>query len=221
MNTPFDYVLSERSEIAALQPTQYKTVLEIGCAKGGFKESLQPDIEIWGVEPNAQAAASANEKGYRVLLGTYDEVAHQIPDNYFDLVVCNDVIEHMPDHDYFLQAIKTKMRPDATLMGSIPNVRYFGNLYKLMVLKDWHYCEQGILDTTHLRFFTGKSLVNSFERNAFKVLTVVGVNSDFRRAMNWRQFLKNTLLLLVIAATFGHSSDMRFMQYGFKLQLKN
>jgi 2-polyprenyl-3-methyl-5-hydroxy-6-metoxy-1,4-benzoquinol methylase len=219
MRENFDYVLSERSELSALQPGDYQVVLEIGCAKGGFKDSLRPGIEIWGVEPNADAAAQAAKRGYRILVGTYDEVAAQLPDSYFDLVICNDVIEHMPDHDRFLQAIKTKMRPGGSLMGSIPNVRYFGNLFKMLVMKDWQYGEQGILDTTHLRFFTEKSLARTFQRNAYEMVSLVGVNSDFQRPVTFRQILKNSLLLLLIGVTLGHCRDLQFMQFGFRLRL--
>jgi 2-polyprenyl-3-methyl-5-hydroxy-6-metoxy-1,4-benzoquinol methylase len=219
MNKKFDYVLSDRSEIAALQPSEYKTVLEIGCAKGGFKASLRPNVEMWGVEPNAVAAGHASSLGYKIHVGTYEDVADQLPDGYFDLVICNDVIEHMQDHEQFLRAIQTKMKTNASLIGSIPNVRYFGNVFKMMVLKDWQYQDQGVLDNTHLRFFTEKSLRHTFRNCGYEVINIVGVNSDFKRRMSVRQFMKNMLLLLTIVLTLGHSRDLQFIQFGFSLRL--
>lgn len=219
MNNKFNYVLSDRQELAALQPADYKTVLEIGCAKGGFKASLRPDVEIWGVEPNPLSAGHAASLGYKVQIGTYDEVADKLPDAYFDLVICNDVIEHMPDHEHFLRVIKAKMNPNASLIGSIPNVRYFGNVYKMLVLKDWKYEGQGVLDSTHLRFFTEKSLRNTFSRCGYEIVKLIGVNSDFERPISLRQVMRNLLLLLVILLTLGHGRDLRFIQFGFSLKL--
>jgi 2-polyprenyl-3-methyl-5-hydroxy-6-metoxy-1,4-benzoquinol methylase len=219
MNNKFDYVLSDRPEIAALQPASYQTVLEIGCAKGGFKASLRPDVEIWGVEPNPLSAKQAADLGYKIHVGTYDEVAEQLPDAYFDLVICNDVIEHMPDHEQFLKVIKAKMKPDASLIGSIPNVRYFGNVFKMLVLKDWKYEEQGVLDSTHLRFFTEKSLSRTFRNCGYEIVNIIGVNSDFKKQVTLRQLMKNLLLLLTIVVTLGHSRDLQFIQFGFSLKL--
>lgn len=216
----YEYVLSERSEIARLLPDSYRTVLEIGCAKGGFKANLNPNAEVWGIEPRASAAGHAAALGYKVLVGIYDAVAAEIPDAYFDLVVCNDVIEHMTDHDKFLQDIKRKMKPDACIVGSVPNVRYFGNMVKLVVLKDWHYEEQGILDRTHLRFFTGKSLRETFVRNGYEVQQLKGVNSDFAKFATVKLVLKNMLLAATIALSLGHCRDLRFLQYGFRLTLR-
>lgn len=217
---PFDYVVSDRPEVANLLPVSYKTVLEIGCAKGGFKESLRGDAEIWGIEPNAAAADVAQARGYRMLVGTYDDVASQIPDHYFDLLVCNDVIEHMPDHDAFLVRVKQKLKPGAVLVGSIPNVRYFGNIYKLLVHKDWQYTDQGILDRTHLRFFTEKSIRSTLLNNNYAILCMAGINSDFSRPVSLRQLLKNALLLGVIVLTLGYCKDFQYMQYAFSLKVK-
>jgi 2-polyprenyl-3-methyl-5-hydroxy-6-metoxy-1,4-benzoquinol methylase len=218
MNKKFDYVLSDRSEIAALQPTEYKTVLEIGCAKGGFKASLRPEVEIWGVEPNPLSAQHAASLGYKIHIGTYDEVAHELPDAYFDLVICNDVIEHMPDHEHFLKAIKAKMKPNASMIGSIPNVRYFGNVFKMLVFKDWKYVEQGVLDSTHLRFFTEKSLAHTFHSCGYEIVKLIGINSDFKKRYTLHQFAKNLLLVLTIVLTLGHSRDLQFIQFGFNLK---
>ena len=215
----YEYVLSDRPEIMAFLPEKYDTVLEIGCAKGGFKASLRENVEIWGVEPNPLAAKSAAVMGYKVLVGTYDMVADNCPDEYFDLIICNDVIEHMVDHEKFLNDIKKKMKRNGLIVGSIPNVRYFGNLFKLIILKDWKYEEQGILDRTHLRFFTGKSLYRTFLNNNFEIQRLAGVNSDFRRRLTIRQLCKNTLLLAVILLTFGFFRDLQYLQYGFRLKL--
>jgi 2-polyprenyl-3-methyl-5-hydroxy-6-metoxy-1,4-benzoquinol methylase len=215
---PFDYAPSERSEVARLLPESYRNVLEVGCAKGGFRASLDKNAEVWGIEPNPSAAQVAAAAGYRIIVGTYDCVASQCPDKYFDLVVCNDVIEHMVDHDKFLEEIKSKLKPGGVIVGSVPNVRYFGNIFKLVFKRDWEYVEQGILDRTHLRFFTEKSLRRSFLSHGYKVDALIGVNSEFNRHLNFRQAGKISLLVAAIVLSGGYFHDFQFLQYGFRVK---
>ena len=111
--------------MAFMIPTDIHKVLEIGCGKGNFKTHFPDSIEYWGVEPNAEARAEAEQRFHKVLAGLYDDVEAELPEQYFDLIVCNDVIEHMPDHDAFLEQIKRKLAPGGRLLISIPNVRYF------------------------------------------------------------------------------------------------
>jgi 2-polyprenyl-3-methyl-5-hydroxy-6-metoxy-1,4-benzoquinol methylase len=216
---PYDYAVSDRPEVAALLLPGHHRVLEIGCAKGGFRTSLEPAAEVWGIEPNAAAAEQAARRGYRMLVGTFEAVAPQCPDAHFDLVVCNDVIEDIADHDRFLEDIKVKVAPGGHIVGSVPNVRYFGNVFKLLALKDWRYEEQGILDRTHLRFFTEKSLARTFADHGWRIERLVGINSDFSREWTSRQTAKNLLLAALIAATLGQCRDFRFLQFAFRLRL--
>jgi 2-polyprenyl-3-methyl-5-hydroxy-6-metoxy-1,4-benzoquinol methylase len=215
----FEYPLSDRSEVAAFLPKQYRTVLEIGCSKGGFKSNLDPGAEIWGIEPDDRAAAQAGSRGYKVLTGRYEDVSDQCPDHYFDLIICNDVIEHMADPDKFLVNIKGKMKKHSHLVGSIPNVRHFGNLFRLLVQKDWKYEDRGVLDRTHLRFFTEKSLYRTFSTNGYVIDEVRGIHSDFAQPKRVRQLARNSLELLIILLSFGYFRDIKYLQFGFRLQL--
>ncbi|MDB6087202.1 MAG: hypothetical protein JWN43_5083 [Gammaproteobacteria bacterium] len=212
-----DYPLSDRSEVASLLPAQYHTVLEIGCSKGGFKASLKPTVEVWGVEPDEAAARQASGRGYKMLTGRYEEVCDQCPDRYFDVVICNDVIEHMADPDTFLADIKRKLKKHGHLVGSIPNVRHFGNLFRLLIHKDWKYEDQGILDRTHLRFFTEKSLHRTFSRSGYVVDELRGINSDFDRPKKPRQVVRNALVMLIILLSLGYFRDIKNFQFGFRI----
>lgn len=147
-----------RKDVVPLLPENYSVVLEIGCGTANFRENLKSDIEYWGIEPEKNMAMIAREKSYRILVGKYDDVYRKLPDNYFDLIICNDVIEHMADYDFFLQSVKRKMVKGSYIVASIPNVRYLNNLINLLIKKDWVYTDSGILDRTHLKFFTEKSI---------------------------------------------------------------
>lgn len=134
-----------------------------GFGYGGFIANFDHSVEYWGVEPNSQAFEVSSQKLFKVHHGIYDEVAEKLPDGYFDLVVCNDVIEHMIDHDEFLEKIKSKLTPNGYILMSIPNVRYLLNIKEVLIHQDWQYKDAGILDRTHLRFFYQKKFSAYFK----------------------------------------------------------
>ena len=137
-----------------------KRILEIGCGAGCFRRNFDDGAEYWGVEPQEEAAELANKVLYKTLVGTYDSVCANIPDGYFDLVVCNDVIEHMPDPRAFLVSIRTKLVPEGTMIVSVPNLRNIQNMFELLFKGDFRYRECGVLDYTHFHLFTKKSLLD-------------------------------------------------------------
>jgi 2-polyprenyl-3-methyl-5-hydroxy-6-metoxy-1,4-benzoquinol methylase len=205
-----------REEMRALLPDHRGRVLEIGCGEGRFSTAIDNVTELWGVEPDPDAAAVAARSMQRVLSGTYDTVHAELPDRYFDLVICNDVIEHMADHDAFLLAIKQKIAPGGVIVGSVPNVRYFKNMLDLLVLKDWHYKGSGILDRTHLRFFTLNSLRRSLINAGYNIDVLRGINANLRFQPDLRHVMYAAFGALVIAATAGPAGDIRYMQIAFR-----
>ncbi len=205
MSNTADYYCWRRETIKPFLPRHYSKVLEIGCGSGVFRDNLDQEHEYWGVEPVQSIAEIASPKLDRVLVGTYEEVEKQIPADYFDLVICNDVIEHMADHDDFLLSIREKIADGGCMVASIPNVRYVLNLFEVLVLKDWEYKSMGILDQTHLRFFTRKSIVRTIADNGFSIEAIAGIN-PYKAG----SFLKRVLFFLVLPI-FG--SDIRYLQF--------
>src|SRR6476469_5166074 len=92
-----EYYSTHREDFLRFIPSNFTRVLEVGCGGGGFSEKLlRNGAEVWGIEPNTAAARVAGTKLTKVFNATFEGAASDLPDNYFDLVVCNDVIEHMP-----------------------------------------------------------------------------------------------------------------------------
>lgn len=216
MANDISYYQYSRPEVAALIPDNVHRILEIGCGVGNFRKNLSGEYEYWGVEPAAEVATRAAAHLGKVLVGTYKDVFTQIPDNYFDLVICNDVVEHMDDHDWFLQSIRKKMMDkNSVLIGSIPNVRYVDNLFNLLIKRDWEYVDMGILDKTHLRFFTQKSLLRTFHSNNYSVEEFKGINGVEIAGAKSMTSLFRRLLALVAVAILGR--DTRFPQFAFRV----
>ena len=107
-------------------------------------------------------------------------------------------------------SIKKIMKDNGCLVASIPNVRYWVNLFRLLIEKDWKYREAGILDKTHLRFFTEKSIKRTLEKHDFVLEKFQGIN----RSRSW---IPITILLM----TMGYYKDILFVQYGLRARNKN
>ncbi len=213
MSDSADYYQNTREDLIPFIPEHYTKVLEIGCGEGNFWNLLkqQESLEIWGVEPNPSASIIARRKAHQLYESSFDECAEGLPNNYFDLIICNDVIEHMPDHDRFFEQIKKKMSANGHLIGSMPNVRYYPVLRNLIFKKDWPYEDAGVLDRTHLRFFTAKSMRRTFEEHDFTIEKFAGVNSPGR----FKFFILFLNILLL-----GTAMDSKYQQFGFSLTKK-
>lgn len=201
------YIGHMRSEMAQFLPTEYSKVLEIGCNIGNFRQYVDKSSEYWGIEPSEQASEIAKTKMDKVLVGFYDKVANDIPDSYFDLVIANDIIEHMERPWDFLKSIKRKMNERASLVLSIPNVRHYENLKELLFEREWKYVDAGILDITHLRFFTEKSIIRLLNENEFEIKKMEGINPLRIRKMCSPIYW---LLRLILG------SDIKFLQFGIR-----
>jgi 2-polyprenyl-3-methyl-5-hydroxy-6-metoxy-1,4-benzoquinol methylase len=200
------YYASQRSELHQFLPERFDRLLDVGCSEGGYGAVVRArhqGCEVWGVEPHTPAAEIASTRLHHVLNDTFrDGLA--LPDGYFDVLTFNDSLEHMPDEHAALQLAYRKLAPGGTLICSVPNVRYLENLRQLLVEADWHYVDSGVLDRTHLRFFTRKSICRAVQRCGFEIQRVEGINS------HWWSGWKVRLLRLLFGARMA---DTRWQQF--------
>jgi 2-polyprenyl-3-methyl-5-hydroxy-6-metoxy-1,4-benzoquinol methylase len=206
------YYANVRHEMVPFLPPEYSRVLEVGCGEGVFAPLLTRPCEKWGVEMDPASAERARQTMDRVLVGTYEEVASGLPERFFDLVVCNDVIEHMADPEAFLTAVRTRMAPGGHIVASIPNMRHWEVLWQLLVHKDWKYVREGIMDRTHLRFFTERSIRRLFEEGGFTIVRAAGINGVFDP-------VRRALFGLLSVLTLGLYRDTQFRQFAVLARL--
>lgn len=207
------YDAGRRKEILHFLPSDPGKVLEIGCADGGFSRVLPKYDEYWGVEPVPEVASKASEVLTKVYTGTFEEVYDELPDNYFDTIICNDVIEHMTDHEGFLTQVQNKGKQGFHLVGSVPNVRFIKHLKELLFSKDWEYRDYGILDRTHYRFFTEKSFKRSLHHCGYQIERFAGVKPIKRRIFPISRLINNILIFML-------GADTRCIQFGFLCKKK-
>lgn len=204
------YYQAQRPELKEFIPQHYSKVLEIGCGEGYFRRNLIQKHEYWGVEAEPSIADKAKSMLDTVVVGRYETVSEEIPNHYFDLIICNDVIEHMVDHVWFLEHIKTKLTKNGLLVLSIPNARLLSNINHFLFGRDWEYRESGILDRTHLRFFTKKSLVNVLNDSNWKINKLKGINRYGARDGGPR-------LLLSYLAQLVYGPDSAYWQFAAQI----
>ena len=203
------YFQEERREMLPYIPNNIDKILEVGCGSGHFSELLKKmhSAEVWGIELNEQAASIAAQKLDRVICASFDSQLN-LPKNYFDCIIFNDVLEHLVDPFTALLYSKELLSKHGVVVASIPNVRYFGNIWKLLVHKNWKYTESGILDRTHLRFFTHRSILETLDALSFNVTTIEGIN-PIGKSHPGRK-LKFYFLNLLL---FNQIEDMRYLQF--------
>ena len=206
---PAGYFELARPEMLPFVPPGCRRVLDVGCGQGNFGGLLKitRNIEVWGLEPVAAAAAEAAKKLDRVIEGVFDDAAG-LPAASFDAIIFNDVLEHLVDAKAALHLSRRLLQPGGAVVASIPNIRHFPTFWELAVRGEWNYADSGILDRTHLRFFTRKSIPVFFADGGFKVEQIEGINPHLGgTGRKWGLFK------ILNGLTFGAIEDMRYLQF--------
>jgi 2-polyprenyl-3-methyl-5-hydroxy-6-metoxy-1,4-benzoquinol methylase len=203
---PYD---NDRVDMLPLVPTGVRCALDVGCSTGGFVRLLKgAGVEtVWGIEPDPTAATRAGDVADHVVTGHFpDDLPPTAP--CFDLVVFNDVLEHMVDPWACLARTRELLRAGGTVIASVPNIRSLEVLYQLVVRGRFDYQQTGVLDATHLRFFTRATMIEMFEGAGYDVCDVRPVGVPGPRRVQWP-----TLVLPARAR-----EELRTQQFGIVAQ---
>lgn len=141
-------------------------VLEIGCGEGWFGKKvkeLYPECIYHGVELFPDAAKVAQDNIDEVRIGNIEDpnVMDGVQSGY-DLLVFGDVLEHLVDPWATLKALKSRTAEQSTCVACIPNVAHWSMIARLLS-GQWTYENAGLLDRTHLRFFTVETMIKMFQ----------------------------------------------------------
>lgn len=161
-----------RLDLLDLFPHAPARLLDVGCGSGATCAAAKarwPGVETIGIEVVAGAAERAAARVDRVLAASaegLDLAAAGIAD--VDGVLLADVLEHLVDPWRFLSDLRAVLRPDALVVASIPNV---ANLWLIdeLAAGRFAYTSSGLLDKTHLRFFTRRSIAELFDGAGYDI----------------------------------------------------
>ena len=131
-------------------------ILDIGCSKGFIGKQLSKNNEFYGIEISKDDAKIAKKYYKKIIIADLDRAKPKYKADFFDAIIMTDVIEHLKDPIGTMAHFKKFLKDDGIMIISVPNV---ANTYVRLKLLfgNFDYETRGILDNTHLRFFTLKS----------------------------------------------------------------
>jgi 2-polyprenyl-3-methyl-5-hydroxy-6-metoxy-1,4-benzoquinol methylase len=132
-------------------------VLDVGCGRAALGEAIAAlGWEVWGIEQSAEACETAQRRLYRLIeadLHDDSRVAAGLGDTRFDGLVFSDVLEHVYDPRGTLEKYLGFVKPGGRVFISVPNAVVWTNRLRLMCGRV-EYADTGVMDRTHIRFFT-------------------------------------------------------------------
>ena len=175
------YYSNVNPHLLKLIPKKANRLLELGCGGGSlgaaYKEHVNPEAHYQGVELVAAAAQVALRKLDRVIVGNVEVLSNEdldIEEASLDCLIYGDVLEHLIDPWKELAKRKKLLKNKGHVLACIPNLQHWSVIYKI-IADQWAYEDSGILDRTHLRFFTRSGIQDLFTSAGLKVMRMIGI----------------------------------------------
>ena len=171
------YFNNPRIDLIGLIPTnENNKILEVGagsCSTLVEIKKLKLAKEVVGIElmklPDSQQETSEID---RLIIGNIENIELDLPEAYFDVIICGDVLEHLIDPWGTMKKLHNHLKNNGVIIISIPNFREYHILYKILIRADFRYSDLGILDKTHLRFFCKKNIIALLTSTMFTPISI-------------------------------------------------
>lgn len=206
------YYQQSRKDVLNLIPNDANRLLELGCGFGhlGREIKTRQNCELHGIELNENSASFLEKVYDKFWISDIESFPFSELNIDYDCIIFPDVLEHLADPWSVLKESVQHLSLKGNVIASIPNVRNFAIIYRLIFRGSWQYENHGILDKTHLRFFTRSTILEMFE-NAGLEIEEIRVNKDQHTGIKG--------VLSKIAEFFV--KDINVCQYLVKAKVKN
>lgn len=165
-----------RPDIENLLGPDVQSVLDVGCSTGNLGKSIKQNhgANVIGIEMSEDLSAIAKSHLDKVIVGDATSIllSDKLNAYQFDTIIFADILEHLIDPWSTLKAATGYLANDGCIIVSIPNVRFIGTIFNLIIKGDWPYRERGIHDKTHLRFFTFKAIKKMIRYADCKIIRI-------------------------------------------------
>jgi 2-polyprenyl-3-methyl-5-hydroxy-6-metoxy-1,4-benzoquinol methylase len=208
------YYTNTRRDILSLLPSNPgQKILEIGAGGGDTLLAIKNSglaQEVYGIELfDIPGTNQKNERIDRMIIADIEKDEINLPESYFDVIICGDVLEHLVDPWASVAKLHKWLKNGGIIIASVPNIRELTAFSKIYLQGDFAYNpEGGILDKTHLRFFCKKNIKNLMESSGCKVEKMIPsflFTGILEKGVNIRR-LSNLL-------TFGLFTQFLALQY--------
>jgi SAM-dependent methyltransferase len=164
------YYENEREDIITLIPNEIKRVLDVGCGFGYMGKRLRKErgIEVIGIENEEKAVDTAKDNVDKLIIGDVENLKLPFERGYFDCLVYGDVLEHIKEPWRILKEHTYYLKSGGFCIASIPNISHY-SVIKGLLNDLWEYKPSGILDETHLRFFTLEGIRSMFINSGYSI----------------------------------------------------
>jgi len=189
-------------------------VLEVGCACGATLlkiKALYKNADLYGIEVDEAASRIAGNFA-NITSEDFESAELSYPANFFDYIIFCDVLEHLYNPDAALKKIRNHLKRNGKILISIPNINHF-SIIKNLLNQRWKYEDSGILDRTHVRFFTMDDLREMAEKTGYRISKVRireydGISPE------------DELFLKTICQASKKSNDLEYRAYQYLLALE-
>lgn len=171
------YFNSERPGLCALLGAWVpRRALEIGCgaaANLALLKQQHPGCHTTGIEIDPSAAERALRSGAADIVkvgDVRDPLVIDLPRGQFDLLILSHVLEHFEDPAQVLHRALGWLSDGGRILVALPNLRHYSVVFGLLMRGDFRYTRDGILDQTHLRFFTRRSATRFLEEQGLEIV---------------------------------------------------
>ena len=181
-----DYGDRPRTELIGLIQEPPGHILEVGCSSGATGMAIKqkfPNVKYIGVDSDKESAEIAQTRLDDVIVADIDKVQLNtlgFKKESFDHIICADILEHLYDPWKMLFDLRDYLTPDGRIIASIPNVQHINNIINLMN-GNWRYnVNGGLLDATHIRFFTLNEIVKMFNGTGYDIINCSGADPKLK-----------------------------------------